>query len=513
MIERLHVKNQLSFKDVNVCFGEGLIAFTGPSGAGKSVFMQAVLSLFGQSDANASSVEAVVTDKINLEEFGLQSDDVNVFKYTKEKSTRYFINTGSVSKKSMAEISNSFLNSLTVRDSEEFENDRLITLLDALIGKKTPLHVEDVEEFTELFLEYKKLKSKLENMEIKEKKIEELKEFVSFEIAKIDEVSPKVGEDEELMSFKRSLSKKEKIEESVSSANEIFANESSVSEFLNLIEKDSSFFDECMNELRAIIEDEVDRLNELEDQDVDALLERIEKISSLKGRYGSIEEVLEYREKKAKELEEYENISFEKAKLISTCKEKLDVLKIKSNILSKRRLESLKTLNQKIDGYLEMLYMPKVDIMLSEVELYEKGYDSLHVELGRVNIKKISSGEYNRLRLAFIATTSEYFLDVGGVLILDEIDANLSGKESMSVAKVLKILSTKYQIFAISHQPQLSSQADSHYLVTKDAHGSKVELLGYEQRVVELARMVSGEDVSSEATQFAQKLLNMQEVK
>ncbi len=79
----------------------------------------------------------------------------------------------------------------------------------------------------------------------------------------------------------------------------------------------------------------------------------------------------------------------------------------------------------------------------------------------------------------------------------------------MSVAKVLKILSKKYQIFAISHQPQLSSQADSHYLVTKNINGSKVELLDYDQRIVELARMVSGEDVSSEATLFAQKLLNV----
>jgi len=507
MIERLHVKNQLSFKEVDVRFGKGLIAFTGPSGAGKSVFMQAILSLFGQSEANASSVEAVITDKIELEEFGLQSDDINIFKYTKEKSTRYFINTQSVSKKSMSEISNSFLNSLAVRDSEEFENERLITLLDALV--KEPLHVKQVKEFTQLFLEYKKLKVKLDEIENKERKIEELKEFASFEIAKIDDVNPSIGEDEELMSFKRSLSKKEKIEESLEKANTLLDFESSVNEFLNLVEKDSSFFDESMNELRAIMEDERDRLNTLEDQDVEALLERIEKISSLKSRYGSIEEVLKYRVKKAKELEEYENISFEKAKLISTCKEKLDILKMKSKVLSQRRADSLKTLNQKIDDYLEMLYMPKVDIMISKVELYEKGYDSLHVELGRVNIKKISSGEYNRLRLAFIATTSEYLLDVGGVLILDEIDANLSGKESMSVAKVLKILSKKYQIFAISHQPQLSSQADFHYLVTKNKGESKVELLDYDQRIVELARMVSGEEVSSEATLFAQKLLNV----
>jgi len=94
-------------------------------------------------------------------------------------------------------------------------------------------------------------------------------------------------------------------------------------------------------------------------------------------------------------------------------------------------------------------------------------------------------------------------------LILDEIDANLSGKESMSVAKVLKILSQKYQIFAISHQPQLSSQADSHFLVTKEEGVSMVKLLNKDERIVELARMVSGEEVSGEATQFAKKLLKV----
>ncbi len=72
---------------------------------------------------------------------------------------------------------------------------------------------------------------------------------------------------------------------------------------------------------------------------------------------------------------------------------------------------------------------------------------------------------------------------------------------------MLKILSKKYQIFAISHQPQLSSQADSHFLITKDESGSKVVLLNEESRVVELARMISGEDVSGEAIEFAKKLL------
>ena len=509
MIERLHVKNQLSFEECDLSFKEGLIAFTGPSGAGKSVFMQAILSLFGHGEPSASSVEATITDKIDLEEYGLQSDEVNVFKYLKAKTTRYFINTQSVSRKSMSQITSSFINYLSVKDSQEFENERLLTLLDALIDIEQPLHVKSVEEYKELFFEYKKQQAKLDIIEQKEKKIEELKEFASFEINKIDEVSPKIGEDEELMHIKRTLSKKEKIQESLSSANSIFGAESSVSEFLSLIEKESGFFDEAMNELRAIIEDEVDRLNDLDEQDVESLLERIEKISSLKSRYGSIEEILEYREKKKQELEEYENISFEKENLQKECKEKLAILDTKSQAISLLRQKYISALNSKINSYLEMLYMPEVNLVNTKVELDEYGCDALHVELGRVNIKKISSGEYNRLRLAFIATTSEYLLEESGILILDEIDANLSGKESMSVAKVLKQLSRQYQIFAISHQPQLSSQADQHFFVHKENGKSEVKMLNPDERVVELARMVSGEEVSAEATKFAKTLLSV----
>lgn len=507
MIERLLIKNQLSFSECDLEFTKGLIAFSGPSGSGKSVLMQAVLSLFGHGEANASLVEATVAQNIDLESFGLQSDEPNVFKYVKTKTTRYFVNMQSVSRKNMAEVSSTFINYLSIRDSEEFENEKLLNLLDALISKKDSLHVTQVENFKKLFFEYRVEKDRLEELEKKEKKIEELKEFASFEIAKINDVAPKIGEDEELLSFKRSLSKKEKIEEALSRAHSIFEFENSVNEVLTLVEKDSTFFDESMNELRGILEDERDRLNELEDIDVEALLERIEKISTLKSRYGSIEEILEHKEKREKELREYQNISFQKDSLVKSCKERLTFLNDKSQAISLKRKNSLSSLNAKINSYLNMLYMPEVSILIESTPMFELGCDALCVELGRVNIKKISSGEYNRLRLAFIATTSELLLTSGGVLILDEIDSNLSGKESMSVAKVLKQLSKIYQIFAISHQPQLSSQADQHFLVTKKENKSFVKLLNQQERVVELARMVSGEEVSSEATQFAKTLM------
>ncbi|EOH9693308.1 hypothetical protein ACME3E_001218, partial [Campylobacter jejuni] len=123
-----------------------------------------------------------------------------------------------------------------------------------------------------------------------------------------------------------------------------------------------------------------------------------------------------------------------------------------------------------------------------------------------IHLKNLSSGELNRLRLAFIATECNILNAGKGILFLDEIDANLSGKEAMSIAKVLEELSKFYQIFAISHLPQLSSKAHNHFLVEKNGEESKVKKLDQEERIKELARMVSGELVSDEAIEFAKTL-------
>jgi DNA repair protein RecN (Recombination protein N) len=91
--------------------------------------------------------------------------------------------------------------------------------------------------------------------------------------------------------------------------------------------------------------------------------------------------------------------------------------------------------------------------------------------------------------------------------MLDEIDANLSGEESMSVAKVLKQLSKHFQIFVISHQPQLTSMGDQHFLIYKESDTSQVKELDFENRVDEIARIISGKKVSNEAKKFAKELL------
>lgn len=508
MIERLLIKNHLSFKACELEFSKGLIVFTGPSGAGKSVFMQGLLSLFGHAEVMADVVECTLDGALDLEPFGFENEETTLFKALKSKSVRYFINNQSSSKKGMLEISRTFLNYLSAKDANEFENTRLLALLDGVCASNELLHVKTVEAFSALFETYQALKEELETIEEQERKVEELKEFARFEIAKIEEIAPKMGEDEELLEFKKSLSKKEKLEQALTQASSIFTLESRVHEALSLMEKKSDFFDEAMNELRVVFEKEQERLEELGEIDVEAMLDRIEKIAALKKRYGSIEEIHEHLKKRKEELSRYENLAFEKQSLQKNFLLKEAEIKTQSEMISQTRKKYLPKLIDALNGYLKELYMPSIEVNLAQGALMELGWDLLHVNLGKVDVRKISSGEYNRLRLAFLATYNDFMLSSGGVLILDEIDANLSGKESMSVANVLKTLSKTYQIFAISHQPQLSSCAHQHFVVTKNHENeSFVKCLDIKEREIELARMISGENISEEAVQFAQSLL------
>lgn len=135
------------------------------------------------------------------------------------------------------------------------------------------------------------------------------------------------------------------------------------------------------------------------------------------------------------------------------------------------------------------------------------GSDAIEFELNGVNLDTISAGEFNRLRLALLTSMTQFQIAEDGILFLDEIDANLSGKESDAIATVLKELSKTYQIFAISHQPQLTASAQQHILVDKQEGLSFVKVLNDEEKVNEISRMISGETVTPEAYEFAKNLI------
>ncbi|EAH5546266.1 AAA family ATPase [Campylobacter upsaliensis] len=504
MISRILMKENLGFKEANLKLSEGLTVFSGLSGAGKSVLFKGILAAFGFGESEAKFVELELDDKLDLESFGIESESENVFKMLKEKSTKYFINNQSIAKKSLQSLSKSFIKYLSVKDNNEFSNEKFLTLLDALESAKNPKFNETKEKFEQIFKEYNENSLKLNRVLEEERRIEELKELAQTHIEKISKINPKSGEYEELLKLKKRLSKRDKIEEAWNKVGGIFEYEKAVLDALNLSEVDANFFSECFNELRIIAENQ--KMEEL-DFDIEALLDRISDLSYLIKRYESIEGALETLELKKKELEHYENLSFEKKELELLNRDLKEKLEKKAHILSEARVRNLGVLEDFLNDYLAKLYMKnlKLDcVQNDEINLF--GKDEIKLSVSETKLKNLSSGELNRLRLAFIATECKILNSGRGIIFLDEIDANLSGKEAMSIAKVLDELSRFYQIFAISHLPQLSSKAHNHFLVEKNGKQSYVKKLEKEERIKELARMVSGEQISNEALQFARTL-------
>ena len=508
MINRVYLKECLSFNEVDLEFKKGLNIFTGPSGAGKSILMQAILSLFALADVKANLGE-IALDNLNFtdESYDISYDDEIVIKSIKKEKIRYFLNNQTISKKNLNVLSTKLIKHLNLKDTSEFDSNKLVSFLDKLTLKNKKEFKEIKNSFDTLYLEFTQVKKELKKILEDENKLEDLKEFAKFEIDKIEQINPSVDEYEELNILKKRLSKKEKIEVAIKKASGIMEFNQNVTNALELMEVDSSFFDEAMNELNNTFEKFNDSLYELEDVNIENILDRIEKLASLQKRFGSIEECLKYKEEKKKELESYENISFKKDKLEKNYKKINEELSIISIKISEYRKETAVILENKINEYLKFLYLSNAKIVLEEKQLDNSGIDNILFELNGVSLETISSGEYNRLRLALLTSMSEFDIVDNGILFLDEIDANLSGKESDAISKVLTKLSASYQIFAISHQPQLTSSANQHFLVDKHNGISNVKLLNEKERVNEIARMISGENITSEAFEFAKNLL------
>ena len=506
MVERLYLRELVTFDEVEVEFDKGLVVFSGPSGAGKSVLMSAILGSFGHTTQGAASVcevmlnrpKSLVTELYDLEE------EVTLKTLKKEK-LRYFIEGQNISKKALNEMFAPYVQYLSVRDKSGFEPEALLAILDSSLLSKDKGFKKLRKEYVKRYENYKVKIKELDKIKADEAKLTELIDFAKYEVEKIEKINPFLGEDEELMQVKKQLSRVDKIKESLSTAMDIFKAETAVEEVYKLLDKDASVFMDMMNQVRVDFEETENLANELEEMDVEEILDRLSDITSLQQRYGSIAEALAYKDAKKKELAGYENIEQDKSMLEAFLSMEFVELSTLSRQMSKSRQSEAKTLEKLLEVYLITLKLPALSFEFEAKSLDESGTDAIDVSLGTSKMSTLSGGEFNRVRLALMASSIGK-KEGQGVLILDEIDANVSGDESIAIAEMIQKLSSVYQIFAISHQPHLSALANQHIVVTKDNNKSQVVVLSDEGRVHEISRIIAGENPTKEAIEFAKKL-------
>ncbi|MEA1913956.1 MAG: AAA family ATPase [Campylobacterota bacterium] len=510
MIQSFYLKDYLTFTQAHMEFDAGLIVFTGPSGAGKSILMQAILGTLGKAEVKASLSEIRFENfAYDAAVFDVQKGDDLILKQIKKEKVRFFVNNQNASKKIIQQITKDSVAHLHHKDHSDFDAVKLIAYLDSIANQKNAQHSAVLKEYKESYEKLSSMQKELDKLIQDEKNLEDLKEFTQFEIEKIEKIDPKIDEYEELSQIKKQLSQKDKIEDAINNAKALFTIAPQVSTALHTLDVNSAFFDDCINEVNHIFESSQDFLDGLEGVDIESTLDRIEQLSKLQKRFGSIQEALEYKKQKALELESYENISFEKAILEKNITKRTLNLQHQAKQITQQRQDAIQKAHERINYYLQFLYLNNAQLNLTTTQLNSIGENSIEFELNGVSLDTISSGEFNRLRLALLASISEINLaHDGGVLFLDEIDANLSGKESQSIAQVLLQLSKFYQIFAISHQPQLTAIAHNHFLVEKHDNQSSIKKLTKDERIDEISRMISGEDITHDAKQFAANLIN-----
>lgn len=507
LIERLYLRELVTFDEAEVEFDKGLVVFTGPSGAGKSVLMSAILSSFGHNTPGVASLcelNLVKPDGLTSEAYELE-DDVTIKTLKKEK-VRYYIDGQNISKKALGSLFTPYVQYLSVRDKGGFESEKLLEMIDSSLLGKDKSAKKLFKEYKKRYRTYKAQLAKLTKIKEDEAKLAELIEFATYEVEKIAKIDPKAGEIEELMQVKQQLSRIDKIKDAMAHATAIFDLESSVQEVYRLLDKDASVFTDAMNQVRADFDETESLADELEEMDVEEILDRLSDLTALQNRYGSIEDALSYKEEKQKELAGYQNIEQDKSMLESFIQMEGGELRILAQQISNYRQKEAKAIEKRVAAYLGTLKLPALSFTFEAKPIDESGSDIVDVLLGGSRAETLSGGEFNRVRLALMATTIEEDSSKGGVVILDEIDANVSGDESIAIADMIAKISKVYQIFAISHQPHLSSKADQHFIVNKTKENSIVKSLDDEERIVEIARIIAGENPTSQALEFARKL-------
>ncbi len=507
MIERLYLRELVTFDEVELEFEKGLVVLTGPSGAGKSVLMSAILSSFGYTtQGSASLCEVNLIKPVGLQSDAYEIEDDLTIKTLKKEKLRYFIEGQNISKKALAELFSPYVKYLSVRDKGGFDSESLLEMIDNSLVAKDKNYKKSLKEYKKRYATYKTKAVELKKIKEDEVKLAERIEFATYEVEKIERINPQPDEEEELLKVKQQLSRIDKIKDALNTASEIFVFESSVEEVYRLLDKESSAFSDMMNQLRADLEETETLADELEEVNVEEVLDRLSDLMTLKNRYGSIEEALAYKEAKKEELAGYQHREQDKSMLESFLALEFSELTIIGSRLSQSRQQEALVLETLLREYLETLKLPALSFIFESTSLDERGIDRVEVSLGSSKMATLSGGEFNRVRLALMAVSINNKSESQGVLILDEIDANVSGDESIAIATMIAKLSSVYQIFAISHQPHLSAKADQHIVVTKEGDSSKVEILNDEGRVEEIARIIGGENPTSQALEFARKI-------
>ena len=548
MIIDIEIRDFAIIKDLSLELYPGLNIITGETGAGKSVIIEAVsMALGARADTDyvrrgcdkAVISLTVQTDGLlddELEELGVPKDDPIIIRREISANGRSScrINGTAVPLSSLTKICSQLADIHGQYDNQYLlDPDRHLEILDLYGGK--PL--AEVRTMTrDAYRKYALASSELMSLRRKIAENARQRDLLSFELSEIKSADLRPGEDEELSSQISYMQNAEKIYMALSDAYErLYSGDlpavsslgkavndiSSVSEYsadlTDIYERlNNSYYEleDAANSLRAIRDG-----SEYSQEDLDQAIERLDEINVLKRKFGgSIDAVLRYADEAEKTLSEIENADERQAALerkITLFREEYDVVSARLGTLRKDTAERLE---KKIVDELSELNFKNAEFAVSfaAVAPSEDGNESAEFLISanrgeslKPLAKVASGGELSRIMLALKRIIGD--LDRIPTMIFDEIDSGISGATADVVGQKLREIAQNHQIVCITHLPQIAAKADHNYRIEKRSDEisteSTVVPLSEEERVEEIARLLSGSVITDTARLAARELL------
>ncbi|MFA9289936.1 MAG: DNA repair protein RecN [Solirubrobacteraceae bacterium] len=547
MLKHLFIANYILIEDVNVTFNKNLTIITGETGAGKSILLGALRLIMGEraelSFLKDKDKKCVVEASFNIKNLNFSAffleNDLDYLEETiirreilPSGKSRSFINDTPVTLNILQEFTIDLIDIHSQFSNNQLKNPNFfITILDAFTN-------------TNLLLNYKLVYKEFKQCE---KRVEELKSFFTnnnsqkeyndFLLEELLKYSFKEEEQEELETEQNLLANSKDIISAIDKSIHLLENENqgiifSLSDIQNLllkVEKESNEIVEFKNRISTVkieLNDLLIEMNkfisnlEINPEKLFKVQQRLDLLYQLQNKHKvkTIKELLEIQEKLNSSNFELENVEQNIQELTQKKDNLFNQLTELSNKISKERLTNSKQVESELEKTLIKLGIEnaKFSFEFQDIELTLNGKDKIKLNFSAnkgVEFKPLdkiaSGGEIARISLAIKKIISSH-LNLP-TLVLDEIDTGISGRVANQMGEILMDMSTNMQIFNITHNPQIAAKGNNHLKVFKETTNlitkTFIKPLNQEEKVLEVAQLLSGNEVTELAIAQAKELL------
>ena len=550
MLTQLSINNYALINHLSIDFSSGLSIITGETGAGKSILLGALGLVLGNradlSSLKDTSTKCVVEAKFaianyNLEDFfnevdlDYEAETIIRREILPSGKSRAFVNDTPVTLSVLNKLRTKLIDVHSQHQTIELSDNLFqFSILDALAQ-----NTAKIASYKRGFSQLSKLKREFSKLKEQQKEANQQYEYNLHLFKELEEAKIKAEEQDDLEERLEKLNNIEDIKGNLSEALEITVNEEiGIQNLLNTLEnrlskiatfsKEYQVLSERVTSVKIEIDDIVSELEDANENvdfnpnEAEEINDRLQLLYNLQKKHtvsNNVEllKVFEELSEKVAQVESADEVIIEKQKEIDEISLKLDKV---ADLISNARTKSIPKLNKELQALLTDLGMEnaRFSIKIKQTKNYfANGKDELEFLFSANKggsfgeLKKVASGgELSRIMLSVKTILSEN--TQLPTIIFDEIDTGVSGEVSNKIAAIMQKMSANMQVIAITHLPQIAAKGANHYKVykqeVKGVTTTNLKLLSTDERVKEIAEMLSGKDISDSALTHAKELLN-----